>query len=138
MNRNQNNNNNKINSSNSSNNNNKIQGTTKIRKATRALNPIVRKGSEFKYSNFFITIQTNYRAKNNHDFEQFQDKFAVVLERLFDREHMDDHLIKFISPHEEDKWKYPTIQQVDVDTNIEEGKTRRGGISLYNIIISIY
>ena len=104
----------------------KITGKSTIVKTTRKT-LLKRRGKSEKYSNFFITINTNYRAKSDSDFEQFQEKFIIVLKELYDVQKMNKHLIEFLEPNKNDSWTSEFIKNVIIHTNIEEGKTLRGG-----------
>jgi hypothetical protein len=91
------------------------------------------KEKKWVWSNFLVTIQTNYRAKSDADFLEFQDEFYEVLEELFDVKHLDRRLISFIDRppkfHSKDEWKEPYVdlKATKIRVNIEEGGTRKGG-----------
>jgi len=81
---------------------------------------------EIKYSNFFLTINTNYRAKSDSDFDTFTRAYAEVLSEMFNKKKM-GAIIRFLPPNEDDEWKRPYILKADAHTNLEEGTTVRGG-----------
>lgn len=108
------------------NNNNRPTGTSIIRRPARGETP-ARPRSDQRYSNFYITIQTNYRAKSQADYDRFLDRFEEVLAELYDVENLDQHVIKFHHLNQQDSWTDEFIKHVNIQTNIEEGRTRRGG-----------
>jgi hypothetical protein len=90
-------------------------------KTKRGTNP-----GGWKYSNFFVTIQTNYKPKGQYDFHKVHDAFKNLLkEEVFDAS-----LDKFIVFHKSgigDSYDTDTFAEPISETNIELGKNRRGG-----------
>ena len=68
------------------------------------------------YSNFFITISTNYRAKNEADFHRFNERFAEVLQLMTSEEHI-GYFVDFLGPfHQNDTWDAPYIYNYQEET----------------------
>ena len=104
-----------------------VQGSSVVNKAKR-LPPGQQPPPKRKviYSNFFVTISTNYRARSQQDFDRFNDRFAEVLEQMTSSAQL-GYFVDFKQPKQTDTWDEPFIHNYRVETNIEEGTDRRGG-----------
>lgn len=118
-----------------------MQGKAVVKKSkrTRGENMNKSKKSKERYSNFLITINTNQRVISDDDFEDFQDRFAQVLEELWNPDTVGVNEIivlgkirkvegRFIFERDEemqDNWKKHVIS-VDSESGIEESPNNKG------------
>lgn len=115
----------------------KIPGQTVIKKGVRAsVRSEEKKGKPLRFSNYWITSQTNYKAKTDDDFERFQDGYADALEDVFDRDKF-GRFVEFLPPQQDDRWNADTINNFQVYTQLEEGTSKFGGRIHAHIIMEI-
>eukprot|EP01114_Cavostelium_apophysatum_P008888 TRINITY_DN2182_c0_g1_i1.p1 TRINITY_DN2182_c0_g1~~TRINITY_DN2182_c0_g1_i1.p1 ORF type:complete len:197 (-),score=26.72 TRINITY_DN2182_c0_g1_i1:675-1265(-) len=112
---------------------------SKVNKGVRAKKVPKQTGPKVIHSNFFVTINTNYRAKSDSDFEDFQEEFRDALDDLYGS----IKIIKQVRIHK-DRPKGQKTEDVKVgdpdavdlseavktmksETQIEEGSTKKGG-----------
>lgn len=80
-----------------------------------------------KTSDFFITISTLYRPKNEADYEDKATEFEEALIELFDENDIGNLVLKFIRGHEADAdhWE-DVIHKSAAEYGVEVGTDRRG------------
>jgi hypothetical protein len=105
-----------------------------IAKTYKRVDPKVRGRSNeggWRYSNWFITIQTNVKAKSDEHFFDFQDRFEKVLGELFQDDSMAENVIsvneKYAAPGEAWDEDWVDIPFTKAKFNIEEGTHKKGG-----------
>jgi hypothetical protein len=97
--------------------------------------------SEWKYSNWFITISTNVRTVSDADFFNFQDRFHDALMELFTVETLDENVIIVNQKYAEEgeAWtpEWVDMDNVKVEAHIEEGTTKKGGRVHAHILLEV-
>jgi hypothetical protein len=73
------------------------------------------------YSNYIITINTNYRPKYQNDLSDIADKLTSALNNLFTHNHL-PHVIAFPKGG-----NYSMIEDIDVEFGEEVGAHAKGG-----------
>jgi hypothetical protein len=82
-------------------------------------------GEGERYSNFFLTISTNYRPKDPSDFQRVANALSNCLEEMLDQDNL-GYFVKFLFPYSHHEWNEENIIEVTSHTNIEEGHHKNG------------
>ena len=90
-----------------------------------------------RYSNWFVIINTNYRAKSDADWKWFTGHYSQALDELWDKDRMEKIVYFNGERHADDIWGPETIISVNARSYIEEGTTKMGGRVHSNTIVSV-
>jgi hypothetical protein len=96
-----------------------------------------KKTSNVRYSNYLITISTNYRPKSEGDYYDMAARLEELLHVAFNYQSMDRYVFDFIGDHKDDEWKTPYIVQAEANWGVELGRNSKGGRIHAHIIVEV-
>lgn len=79
-----------------------------------------------KHSGFLITISTNYRPKTKEEAKECGEKLRKAVKAMLSDETNLAKIVKFLPPHEDDRWGPDKIIRVTSQFVIERGRDKRG------------